>query len=119
MKTALLKRIRSFGYAFRGIALLLLTQPNARIHLLATALVITAGWYFEVSATEWLILVLTMTIVWVAEGLNTAVEFLTDLTSPGFHPLAGRAKDVAAGAVLLAAIGAVVIAALIFGPKIF
>jgi diacylglycerol kinase (ATP) len=110
------KRLRSFGYAFRGIALLLLTQPNARIHLVATICVILAGWYFGITAAEWVALVLAMSMVWVAEALNTALEFLTDLVSPGHHDLAGRAKDVAAGAVLLAAVCAVAIGGIIFLP---
>ena len=112
------KRLQSFRYAFRGIGLLLLTQPNARSHLRATLAVVLAGMYFSVSTTEWLILILTISLVWVAEALNTALEFLTDLVSPGYHVLAGKAKDVAAGAVLLAAIGAVIIAGIIFTPHI-
>jgi len=110
------KRLKSFGYAFRGIALLLLTQPNARIHLIATIGVVVAGWYFGVTAMEWMALVLAMGMVWVAEALNTALEFLTDLVSPGHHDLAGKAKDVAAGAVLLAAAGAAAIGGIIFLP---
>ncbi len=110
------KRLRSFGYAFRGIALLLLTQPNARIHLIATVGVILAGSYFKVTVTEWIALVLAMSLVWVAEALNTALEFLTDLVSPGHHDLAGKAKDIAAGAVLLAAVSAAVTGGIIFLP---
>lgn len=110
------KRLRSFGYAFRGIVLLLLTQPNARIHLVATIGVILTGWYLGITAAEWVALVLAMGIVWVAEALNTALELLTDLVSPGHHDLAGKAKDVAAGAVLLAAVCAVVIGGIIFLP---
>ncbi|MEY4134914.1 MAG: hypothetical protein RL386_1264 [Bacteroidota bacterium] len=116
MVETLIRRLRSFVYAFRGIALLLLTQPNARIHLLATAVVVWAGLYFRISTTEWALLVTAMAIVWIAEALNTALEFLTDLVSPGHHVLAGRAKDVAAAAVLLAAIAAAIIGAIIFMP---
>lgn len=110
------KRLQSFRYAFRGMALLLLTQPNARVHLVATGVVVLAGVYFQVNTSEWVALVLTMGLVWVAEALNTALEFLTDLVSPGHHDLAGKAKDVAAGAVLIAAIAAVVVAGIIFLP---
>lgn len=113
------KRLRSFVYAFRGIALLILTQPNARIHLVATLGVILAGWYFEIASGEWVALVLAMSMVWVAEALNTALEFLTDLVSPGHHDLAGKAKDVAAGAVLLAAVCAAVIGGIIFLPYLW
>ena len=116
MVETLIRRLRSFVYAFRGIALLLLTQPNARIHFLATTAVILAGLYYKVNTTEWIFLVVAIAIVWIAEALNTALEFLTDLISPGHHVLAGRAKDVAAAAVLLAAIAAAVIGALIFIP---
>ena len=80
--------------------------------------VIAAGIFFRVSNTEWLVLTLTMTLVMAAEGFNTALEFLTDLVSPNYHELAGKTKDVAAGAVLITAIGAIVIGMIIFVPKI-
>ena len=112
----LLARIKSFGYAFKGIAVLIVSQPNAWIHALATLVVLSLGLYFEVSATEWCFLILAMALVWVAEAANTAIEFLTDLASPDYHPLAGKAKDVAAGAVLLAAIFAATIGGIIFVP---
>lgn len=109
-------RIKSFGYAFKGIATLVVSQPNAWIHALATVTVVILGLLFQVSATEWCFLLLAMALVWVAEGLNTALEFLTDLVSPDYHPLAGKAKDVAAGAVLIAAILAAAIGGIIFVP---
>lgn len=109
-------RLRSFGYAFKGIFHLLRSQPNAQIHLLATAVVVAMGFWCAVTGTEWCILLLTMALVWSAEAVNTALEHLTDLASPDYHPLAGKAKDVAAGAVLIVAIFAVVIAGIIFVP---
>lgn len=112
------KRIASFKYAFNGIALLVKTQANARFHLLATAVVIVAAWYLEASALEWAMLALTIGAVLAAEGFNTALEFLTDLVSPDYHELAGKTKDVAAGAVLITAFVAIAVAACIFGPKI-
>lgn len=112
------KRIASFRYAFAGIALLIKTQANARFHLLAAAVVIVVAWYLEVSALEWAILALTIGTVLAAEGFNTALEFLTDLVSPDYHELAGKTKDVAAGAVLITAVAAIAVAACIFGPKI-
>lgn len=109
-------RIRSFGYAFKGIFHLVRSQPNAQIHLLATVVVVSLGFWCEITGTEWCILLLTMALVWSAEAVNTALEHLTDLVSPDYHPLAGKAKDVAAAAVLLAAIFAVAIAGIIFVP---
>lgn len=110
------KRIASFGYAFKGIVTLISTQANARIHFLATVLVLGAGFLLEITRMEWAAIALAMGLVWMAEGMNTAIEFLTDLTSPDHHPLAGKAKDVAAGAVLLAAIAAAVVACIVFLP---
>lgn len=112
------KRLNSFRFAFAGIASLVGSQPNARIHLLATALVIFAGFYFDLSKNEWCIVALAVAFVFAAEAFNTALEHLTDLVSPDYHPLAGKAKDVAAGAVLFAAIGAAAVGILVFLPKI-
>jgi diacylglycerol kinase len=112
------KRLASFGFAFKGIETLILSQPNARIHLVVALIVISAGIFFHLNQVEWMILTLTIAMVFAAEGFNTALEFLTDLASPGYHELAGKTKDVAAGAVLIMAIGAIVIGMLIFVPKI-
>lgn len=111
-------RLRSFGYAIAGIGTLIRTQANARIHLLATVVVVTLGFVLEVSRGEWCALLLAGGMVWLAEGMNTALEFLVDLVSPEHHPLAGKAKDVAAGAVLLAALFAAAVGLLIFLPRI-
>lgn len=94
------------------------SQPNAKIHLVAAVGAVFAGWYFEISATEWCLVVYAIAVVLAAEAFNTAIEELTDLTSPDFHPLAGKAKDSAAGAVLLTAIGAAIVGAIIFFPKV-
>ncbi|MBI5916289.1 MAG: diacylglycerol kinase family protein [Bacteroidetes bacterium] len=112
------KRLNSFRYAWAGIASLISSQANARIHLAAAGFVVAAGCYFELDKTEWCIVALTIAFVFVAESFNTALEHLTDLVSPQQHPLAGKAKDVAAGAVLVAAIGAVIVGLLIFLPKV-
>jgi len=109
-------RLRSFVYAGRGVRTLLASQHNAWIHAVATCGVIGAGLAFGVGRFEWLALVVAIVSVWVAECLNTAFEFLCDVASPDFHPLVARAKDVAAAAVLLCAIGAVVTAGLVFAP---
>lgn len=81
-------------------------------------LVCAAGLFFRLSVFEWCWIVLAIVAVWTAEALNTAFEFLTDVASPAFHPAAGRAKDVAAGAVLIAAVGSVVIGILVLGPHV-
>ncbi|NCC52352.1 MAG: diacylglycerol kinase family protein [Spartobacteria bacterium] len=111
-----LMRFRSFKFAFVGIWTMLKSQHNAWIHACATVSVVGAGIFFGVSAAEWCWLVLATMAVWTAEALNTAIEFLADVASPDFHPLVKHAKDVAAGAVLISAIGAVVIGLLVLGP---
>jgi len=111
-------RIRSFKYAFRGIGVMLVSQHNAWIHALATVLVCATGWWLEIAPSQWCWIVLAIVAVWTAEALNTAFEFLADAASPEFHPLVEKSKDVAAGAVLIAAVGAAVIAILVFGPAL-
>jgi len=111
-------RIRSFQVAFNGIWTMLRTQQNAWIHLIATIGVVTAGFLFDVPGSEWCWLVLAIIAVWSTEALNTAFELLADVASPEFHPLVKKAKDVAAGAVLISAIGAAAIGIIIFGPYI-
>ena len=113
-----MKRIRSFRYAGAGIRVMLQTQQNAWIHAIATIGVCGAGWYVGLSAAEWCWIVLAIMAVWTAEAFNTALEFLADAASPTFHPLVEKAKDVAAGAVLITALGAVIIGVLVFFPHI-
>ena len=112
------KRIHSFGFALKGMAILFKTQPNARIHLMAILLVTVASFLLRVSTTEWCFIVISFAMVLAAEAFNTAIEFVVDLTSPDYHPLAGKAKDVAAAAVLITAIGAAIIGIVVFLPKL-
>ncbi len=112
-------RLHSFRYALAGLRTLLLTQHNAWIHAAATAVVVVAGLVLGLSLAEWCWLVLAMTLVWMAEALNTALEFLADAVTQEFHPLILQAKDVAAAAVLIAAIGALLIGLLVFGPHLW
>ena len=109
-------RIRSIRCAIVGVRVMVASQHNAWIHAAATLAVAAAGLSFGLTRAEWCWIVLAVISVWTAEALNTAFEFLTDVASPEFHPLAARAKDVAAGAVLITAVGSVVIGLLIFGP---
>jgi diacylglycerol kinase (ATP) len=111
-------RIRSFKSAFNGIRIMIRSQQNAWIHCLATVAVVIVGIKLDLSNGEWCWIMLAVISVWTAEGLNTAFEFLTDVASPSFHPVAAKAKDVAAGAVLITAIGSVVIGLLILGPRL-
>jgi diacylglycerol kinase (ATP) len=83
---------------------------------MATISVIGAGFFFRIARLEWCAIVTAIGLVWAAEGLNTAIENVVDLVSPEYHPLAGRAKDIAAGAVLCAALLAAIIGALVFAP---
>ncbi len=111
-------RIKSFDFALQGIVVFFKTQHNAWIQLIATLLVIVSGFYFDVNSTEWCWLIAAISFVLIAEMFNTAIEFLTDLVSPEYNPLAKKVKDVAAGAVLIAAIAAIAIGLIIFLPEI-
>ena len=94
------------------------SQHNAWLHALATILVIGVGLFLQLSRFEWNWLILAIMAVWSAEALNTAFEFLADATTPSYNPLIGKAKDIAAGAVLITAIGATIIGILILGPHL-
>ncbi len=112
-------RAASFGHALRGVAAALRSEVHLRFHAAATAAVLTLGFSLRISRLEWALVALAVAGVWTAELFNTALEALTDLVSPDYHPLAGRAKDVAAGAVLLAALGALAVGGLVFGPRLW
>lgn len=112
-------RMRSFRYAARGIRAVFQSQHNAWIHAAASTAVVVAGAIVGLPRVEWCLLVGAIMAVWVAESLNTAFEALCDATSPTIHPLVERAKDIAAGAVLITAVGAIVTGVLIFGPRLF
>jgi diacylglycerol kinase (ATP) len=109
-------RLRSFGFAFSGLLTLLLEQHNARLHLLASVAVVVLALVLDVSRGDWLVLLLTIALVWLAEALNSALEYLCDAAVPERNPLIRKAKDVAAAGVLICAAFAVVIAALVFIP---
>lgn len=109
-------RIRSVRHAVNGVWLTLKTQHNAWIHAAATVAVLAMGMALGISRGDWCLLVLACTAVWTAEALNTALEYLADAACREFHPVVGAAKDVAAGAVLITAVGAAVIGVLVFAP---
>ena len=110
--------LRSFGYAFEGVAYIVRTQRNARIEVVvAIAAVLLAAW-LGISSIEWAVLALTIALVLALEWINTSLELAVSLASPERHPSAKAAKDVAAACVLLAAITSVVVGFLVLGPPI-
>jgi len=110
--------IKSFSYALSGIVYAIKTQRNMKVHTIALVLVLIIGFWLELSRLEWAIVLIMAGIVIICEMLNTAIEALVDLETKEYHTLAKIAKDVAAGAVLIASILSVVIGCLIFLPKI-
>jgi len=119
LKTFILSRIDAFGHAFRGWGYVLKTQHNAWIHTIVTIIVFVLGLWLKLPARDWTIIILTIAMVFMAEFLNTAIEAVVDLASPVHHPLAKVGKDVGAGAVLVAALAAVLIGLLILGPPLW
>lgn len=118
MRFSVRARLKSFQYAFAGIAVMLRTQQNAWAHLIATIGVVIAGLALNISGEDWRWLVVAIVLVWVAETVNTAFEHLCDVVQPEFSTSVQRAKDIAAGAVLVCAIGAAILGVQIFTPYI-
>mgnify|MGYP001118401129 CR=1 FL=1 len=112
-------RIHSFGHAFRGWGYVLKTQHNAWIHAVIATIVFFLAFWLGLPARDWAVLILTVTMVFAAEFVNTAIEAVVDLASPVHHPLAKVGKDVGAAAVLIAALAAVLIGLLILGPPLW
>lgn len=112
------ERSRSFAHAIRGLREVVSSQANARLHLMATLMVGAAGLSCGLDRFEWCFIVVAVASVWTAEALNTALEHACDATCPEQHPLIGRAKDAAAGAVLVTAAGAALVGVLILGPHL-
>ncbi len=116
MRSFILSRIAAIGHALRGWMYVLKTQHNAWVHSLAAVMVIILGFWLQIPARDWAVLVLTIAMVFTAEFINTSIEAVVDLASPQKHPLAKVGKDVGAGAVLIAALAGVLIGLLILGP---
>lgn len=112
-------RLKSFAYAIAGIGFMLKTQHNAWLHAVATVAVITLAVYCDVSASDWRWLIVAMAMVWVGETINTAVEYVCDVVSPGYSEAVKHAKDIAAGGVLIAAVASFVIGVLTFYPYFY
>lgn len=111
-------RIKSIGYAFNGALLLLKTEASIKVQFVLGLLVTAAGFFFNISLTEWLIQLLAIGLVMSVEGVNTAIEQIADFIHPEFHEKIGRIKDIAAGAVFFSSIFAVIAGLIIYLPKI-
>ncbi len=114
----LVRRARSFRYAFKGVAQLFATQANAKIHAAVAVAVLVLAGFLGLPARDWALLALAIGAVLTAEALNTALEALADRVAPDHHPLVARCKDVAAAAVLLAAGSAAIVGLLLLGPPL-
>lgn len=110
--------IKSFYYAIKGVLYVFFTQRNMKIHIIAALLVCLLGFFLEISRLEWVIIIICIFLVLITEIINTAIEKTVDLVTREYHYLAKIAKNMAAAAVLLAAINAIIIAFIIFGPYI-
>ena len=106
-------RVKSFGYAFHGNRTLIETQPHARIHLISTLIVVIGGFFLKLQKTEWLAILICIGMVWMAEAMNTAIEFLGDEVSLEQRERIGKAKDVAAAGVLIVSMISAVVACMI------
>ena len=112
------KRISSFGFALKGIKVLL-SEPNFRIHIVAFVLVLPLSFYFNISKTEWIFIITISAFVMITEAINTAIEKTLDFISLESNPKIGLIKDISAGFVLMAAICAIIVGGIIFLPKIY
>lgn len=113
-----MKFIQSLQYALTGIATFFRHETNGQIQLCAAIIAVILGWMLQIDIMEWLVVVLCIIVVLTLEMINTAIEKLCDIVHPGYHPQIKIIKDIAAGAVLMAAIGSVIAGAIIFLPKI-
>ena len=119
MRAFLRSRLRSFGYSYAGWGYVLRQLRNTGIHAVLSLAVVLVSWWLGLSALEWAIILITISMVWMAELLNTALEAVVDLASPQQHPLAKVGKDVGAAAVLLSALAAVLTGLLVLGPPLW
>ncbi|MBT8253238.1 MAG: diacylglycerol kinase family protein [Flavobacteriaceae bacterium] len=115
----LLNRIKSIGYAFKGAFLLISTEASIKVQVFIAIVMTFAGFYYELSPTEWIIQITVIALIIAIEGLNTAIEELADFVHPEPHRRIGLVKDLAAGAVFIFAIAAVIVGGIIYIPKMF
>ncbi|WP_299107770.1 diacylglycerol kinase family protein [uncultured Winogradskyella sp.] len=113
----LVNRLKSVGFAFKGMLILIRTEASIKVQLFIAIVITIAGFYFDISKSEWMAQLIMIGIVMSMEGMNTAVEYIADFIHPEYHKKIGLIKDVAAGAVFIASIIAVIIAGIIYLPK--
>lgn len=113
---SLTSRLKSFSFAISGLGFVIRNEHNARIHIAAAIFIIALGLIFQIKHQDWIILILAITSVWFAETINTAFEYVCDVVSPEKNEAVKHAKDIAAGAVLITAIGAVIIGGFVMSP---
>ena len=118
MISFLKSRIPAFKNAFSGIWYVIRTQKNAWIHLIATAVAVTLGFWLKLSSLEWTLIVFSIVFVWSSEVFNTSLEAIFDILVDEPHPLVKIGKDVGAAAVLVSSLASLIIGLLIFLPKI-
>mgnify|MGYP001178899295 FL=1 len=111
--------IKSFGHALKGLKFLFSSQRNAVIHLLLMFCAIVMGFMFQISNSEWIMIIFCSAFVIAAEAFNTALEKMADAIHPDKHDGIGNAKDLAAGSVLIMAIAALIVGIIIFLPKLY
>ena len=109
-------RLKSFRFAGKGVLSFMQSEHNAWIHVIASVAVVALGIAIQIENIEWIAIIFSIGFVWVAEMINTSIEKLCDIVSPGYHPAIKLIKDIAAGAVLVAAIIAFVIGSIVFIP---
>jgi len=119
MKAFVISRLKSFRYAITGWWYVVRTQRNAWIHAVVSLVVVVLAFWLQISRVEWSVIIVTIALVWTAEFLNTALEAVVDLASPGRHEQAKICKDVGAAAVLIAAGASVLVGLLILGPPLW
>lgn len=117
-ETFLINRLKSVGYAFKGMLVLIKTEASIKIQIFIAIVVTIAGFYFNISHTEWIVQIAMIGLVMSIEGVNTAIEYIADFIHPDYHPKIGLIKDIAAGAVFIASVVAVIIAMIIYFPKV-
>jgi len=118
-KSFFINRLKSIGYAFKGAWYLIKTEASIKIQLVIAIVVSIAGYYFNLSREEWLAQIICIAMVLGFEGVNTAIEQLSDFVHPNYHKSIGRIKDISAGAVFIVAIAAIIVAMIIYIPKLF